>query len=176
MVMPSGEDPLTDADRARIRAEEVERAKVRAEIEAQQAPPVQQAAPVQKRGGLGCFGWGVLTLVGVAIIGALSTGSSPSTSNPSASPSVPEAMSYVTFHRTCTELVSKNLKAPATAQYPDSLEETQNGDLTGTGETGFIWNGHVDAQNSFGANLRTPFVCASDPGTFTVRLKSFDGQ
>ena len=33
--MPSGKDPLTDADRARIRAEEVERLRVRTELEAE---------------------------------------------------------------------------------------------------------------------------------------------
>ena len=60
---------LDGATKARIRAEEVERAKVRAELEGQKAAPVQQAVPVQQKGGgLGFFGWSALALIGIVVV------------------------------------------------------------------------------------------------------------
>jgi len=55
---------LDAATKARIRAEEVERAKVRAELAGTTPLPIPPA-PVQKSGGIGCFGWVALTLIGI---------------------------------------------------------------------------------------------------------------
>lgn len=54
----------------------------------------------------------------------------------------------------CHQFVSRQLKAPAGADYePDS--EAQ---VTNTGDRWTI-SGHVDAQNSFGANVRSAYTC-----------------
>lgn len=51
----------------------------------------------------------------------------------------------------CEDLVTTNLKAPASAEF-GTIEATRSG-----GE--WIVTGYVDAENSFGAMLRTDFQC-----------------
>ncbi len=55
----------------------------------------------------------------------------------------------------CEEFVKDNLKAPATASFPwyDS-SFVQN-----LGDGAYKVSAYVDAENSFGAKLRTDFVC-----------------
>jgi hypothetical protein len=55
----------------------------------------------------------------------------------------------------CKEFVEKTLKAPSTADF----QNYNNFSASGTGEGPFQVSGYVDAQNSFGAKIRTQFTC-----------------
>jgi hypothetical protein len=60
-----------------------------------------------------------------------------------------------TARETCRSAVAKQLKAPSTAQWPgDSVYEEPPGR--------FAVEGSVDAQNSFGAMVRTGYSCTVD--------------
>lgn len=62
---------------------------------------------------------------------------------------------------TCEKLVTGKLKAPATA---DFTQVTTYKDTVGD----YITKGNVDSQNSFGANLRTSFLCITHQGTTRI--------
>jgi hypothetical protein len=74
----------------------------------------------------------------------------------------------------CKEGVKSQLKSPASADFPwvpDSVSITKDGN-------GYVVRGHVDAQNSYGANLRAGWVCKidysgsgddADPNNWTFR-------
>ncbi len=55
----------------------------------------------------------------------------------------------------CEAAVKQRLKAPATADFP--FGNARNVEVLGNNR--YRLRSHVDAQNSFGANLRTNFVC-----------------
>lgn len=55
----------------------------------------------------------------------------------------------------CREFVKKTLKAPSTAEFQNYNDFS----AYGTGNGPFEIIGYVDAQNSFGAKLRTQFTC-----------------
>jgi hypothetical protein len=57
----------------------------------------------------------------------------------------------------CKKLITEQLKAPSTAQFPSGIEaETQ---ITPYANGNWRWVGWVDSQNGFGAMLRTEFTC-----------------
>ena len=58
----------------------------------------------------------------------------------------------------CKDFVKQALKAPATASFPDYWDRDGEIDVVGSA-TDFTVRSHVDAENSFGAALRTPFTC-----------------
>jgi len=69
----------------------------------------------------------------------------------------------------CQIKLNESLKAPATAQYDPSSKPTET-------PTGWQWSSHVDAQNSFGANVRSRFTCEVtgktwDDARISVRLE-----
>lgn len=55
----------------------------------------------------------------------------------------------------CQEFVKDRLKAPASAEFPWASEDRWKH----LGDGKYLVNGYVDAQNAFGAKLRTNFVC-----------------
>ena len=57
----------------------------------------------------------------------------------------------------CEEAVKRRLKAPATADFPFGHSNQVRGVVGYTNR--YRLSSYVDAQNSFGANLRTNFVC-----------------
>lgn len=58
-----------------------------------------------------------------------------------------------TFYLGCIGQVEAQLKAPANARFsPTSGQIQANG-------TRYRWAGYVDSENSFGANIRTRFIC-----------------
>jgi hypothetical protein len=66
------------------------------------------------------------------------------------------------FYEACRNGILMQLKAPATARFakaPDMIW------LADTGSSGFL-KSHVDAQNAYGALLRTRFLCGRDLGRF----------
>jgi len=72
-----------------------------------------------------------------------------------------------TVWRICQERVAAELKAPSTADFPPYDEHS-------IGHSGADWfvTSYVDAQNSFGAKLRTHYTCTAsfDPGTSTYSI------
>lgn len=76
-----------------------------------------------------------------------------------------------TFIVRCQDAVRAQLKAPSTAKFPGVLEKA---DAVTTYENGNkTWSGWVDSQNSFGALLRTEFLCeySMDTQNIDVNLK-----
>jgi len=57
----------------------------------------------------------------------------------------------------CEYAVSARLRAPATADYPFDISRG----LVITGDS-FVLTSYVDAQNGFGAQLRTRFICTGN--------------
>lgn len=92
----------------------------------------------KKSGGFGCLGIlvaGVMVFAGFAIYGAVS--------------SEPGANDDFIATQQCEKAVKEQLKAPATAQFNSSAEGGGPWTVIGT----------VDAENSFGANVRSDFQC-----------------
>lgn len=73
------------------------------------------------------------------------------------------------FVAQCQELVRGQLRAPATARFPD-LEVTFGPGPHAVRETssGWEWSGYVDAENGFGALVRARFACVADASTRRV--------
>lgn len=67
----------------------------------------------------------------------------------------------------CKEFVKQRLKAPSTAKF-------QNTDHSGTGST-FTVTGTVDSNNSFGAQIRSPFTCVVHRTSSSWELRSLSG-
>lgn len=61
----------------------------------------------------------------------------------------------ITAYTMCQKFVEDRLKAPRTAKFPWSASEL----TTDLGDGRYQVRAHVDAENSFGAMLRTRFVC-----------------
>lgn len=55
----------------------------------------------------------------------------------------------------CQEFIKPRLKSPTSAKFPHELQRS-----THMGEDVYHVAGAVDAQNTYGANLRTPYECA----------------
>ncbi|MBM9432336.1 hypothetical protein [Flaviflexus equikiangi] len=62
-----------------------------------------------------------------------------------------DALSAYSAERACTTEVSNRLKAPSTADIKVT-SKTENSD-------GWSFGGTVDAENSFGANIRSNWIC-----------------
>lgn len=85
--------------------------------------------------------------------------------------------SYV--YEKCVERVKSRLKAPATAVFSSLSESRINQEIQEYPNDGVLratWfvNGHVDAQNSFGANIRSNFSCEFTQWKDEIKLKKFE--
>lgn len=86
------------------------------------------------------------------ILAALLLYSCQSITKSSSSDSLPEDMGFA--WAACQNKTAAQLKAPATAEFPTML------DIKHTKRPyGYDFNGWVDSQNSFGALIRTNFLC-----------------
>ncbi len=121
---------------------------------------------------LGCLGIGALFL-GLAALTAWIGPTTPPRSEPTRTPpplDVNAARAAVTV--LCEHAVKDRLKAPSSADFPFA-HSTQ---VVSAGANTFRLASYVDAQNSFGATLRTGFVCEArwkggdqdDPQTWEV--------
>jgi hypothetical protein len=87
-------------------------------------------------------------------------------------PAQPSATVHVanphTVWRICQERTSAELKAPASAAFPSYDEHAIS-------HSGALWSvdSYVDAQNSFGAQLRTRYTCTAsfNPNDATYRIE-----
>lgn len=114
---------------------------------------------------------GCLALVLIAVILTLGLAMCGRSSNPDSSvtsSNVDEGLVRVRFVRVCHEIISDQLKAPASAEWRNGLDEDEA--ITVSGDN-LSLNSYVDAQNSFGALLRTNFTCSYTRATDTVSGK-----
>ncbi len=58
----------------------------------------------------------------------------------------------------CTQFVKDRLKAESTAEFPDQFEDDEEVTITQDGEEWTV-DSQVDAENSFGGTVTTPFSC-----------------
>jgi hypothetical protein len=72
------------------------------------------------------------------------------------------------FRTGCRDAITEQLKAPRTAVFEGILEQQAQVQV---GPNGYFWPGVVDAQNSFGALIRTRFKCSWDRKTDTLAAK-----
>lgn len=92
---------------------------------------------------------GLMTLLAIAI--------ATSSSN------VAVAYKYTKRHAAwdmCSEFVRDRLKAPKTADFAEYRDVGTSVIRSGRR---FVVDGYVDAENSFGANLRTQYICTVQP-------------
>ncbi|ACO45101.1 hypothetical protein DEDE109153_18035 [Deinococcus deserti] len=80
---------------------------------------------------------------------------------PAAPETTAERINIGLFLVKCRSEVKSQLKSPATAKFPGSMESAAQAEETDAGER--TWNGYVDSQNGFGATVRTQFECRYDP-------------
>ena len=67
----------------------------------------------------------------------------------------PDRGTHSAAYRTCRDAIRSQLRAPSTAEFPGAAISSARYDL---GDTVRV-SSHVDAQNTFGAMLRTPWTC-----------------
>lgn len=117
------------------------------------APPAD-AAKKQPSKAVGCLVLIVLVIAVGALIGALSGGDSGSKKDTG-----PRTATSGEAWQACKEFVGDRLKAPSSADFPSDPNRAVK-DLTSTPDKQtWVINGVVDSQNSFGAQIRTAFVC-----------------
>ena len=115
------------------------------------------------------------------VIAATTGGNSTSTAPPAASAPAPAVLSDDEVAGgawiVCKDNVQEQLKAPSTAQFPPWTSEDITVQVTGNVVGLVAW---VEAENSLGAPLRTPFACsanydpASDSYTVLAELDTTD--
>lgn len=104
---------------------------------------------------LGCLGIGVVLVIVLVVFGALSGGgSSPSTSAASAPDKIEAWIMAEKF-------VKDRLKSPGTANFGGVFNNYQDPDdqVSVVGANTYVVTGWVDAQNGFGATVRTNWRC-----------------
>lgn len=69
----------------------------------------------------------------------------------------------------CEKFVTERLKAPATAKFTDGAAVSQN--TVGA----YVVSGEVDAENGFGAMIRTAYSCTVTPDGDGWELHNLDG-
>lgn len=102
----------------------------------------------------GCFRWAG----GCATIAVLSLFAIILLSRNSGGPAVESTDLRADAYFACTEFAKRQLKAPATAKFPDYSDRSAIQISTGQ-EKRWIVATHVDAQNSFGAMIRSDVGC-----------------
>jgi len=111
-------------------------------------------APVKKRG-VTCLGVFITGIVAVSLVFwfLLSIGGSGGRGPSPGSPSDAQIGAWID----CRSFVTKNLKAPSTAEFPLSNADGVRITRLASGRWSVV--GFVDAQNGFGAMLRHDFTC-----------------
>jgi len=99
------------------------------------------------------YGWIIVGLVAMGVFGAI-LGSSGGSDSPGNSGSWDGADEYGAWV-ICEDFVKDRLKSPSSARFSGSLDTTR----VDAGDETWIIIGHVDAQNSFGAEIRNMYSC-----------------
>lgn len=135
-------------------------AETKARIEAEEAYRRQLKSQATQRRGYGCAAWGCggLALAAIALMGLSALGRSSGNSTSSDR--------RVDFVVNCEYALKDQLKSPATAKISNAFAD---GILSTA--SGYAWDGTVDAQNGFGALIRSRFRCQGSPESPTVTME-----
>jgi hypothetical protein len=148
---------LTNEAKARIEAEELYRAELRAKLETstqpREIPKVDQAQLDREEGRrvVGQFALKVVLWIGLPLLTVFAISRFQSSSTQDA-----QSSQWVNVAVQCERLVKNQLKSPSTAEFTDAYQ--QRAEITSTA-TGMTWDGWVDSENSFGASIRSHFTC-----------------
>jgi hypothetical protein len=105
--------------------------------------------------------YGVLTLIAIAVLAAICLGATALNGSSKSADQGPGA------EQACKDFVKDRLKAPATANF-SGVDHTSSG-------SAYTVTGDVDAQNSFGAKLRSHFTCVVRDAGAEWKLESLTG-
>lgn len=92
--------------------------------------------------------WGCLALIAAPVLLMGGCFAATLTSDPSTGDPIGEVLDA------CRDAVTAQLRAPSTADFPDDERYGTSGDR-------YTVRGSVDAQNAFGAQIRTAWVCTA---------------
>ena len=92
----------------------------------------------------------ILAFVGILIFVLLAVGCDPNAWKTEDN----RIMAYIMMR----DYVKKRLKSPSTAEFPSPNEGGLDHHVTALGNQTYIINSYVDAQNGFGATIRTEFI------------------
>lgn len=109
-------------------------------------PPTVPASDVPKRSKANLLGWVAVAVVVVLVIGALTKNDD----------SDGDDLEHAAF-TVCKDFVKDRLKSPSSASFRNFFEDDGEVRVTGNGPYRVVST--VDADNSFGANVRSEFVC-----------------
>lgn len=149
-------------------------AEVAREIRAQEAAEKKQkAAEKNKQAGQGCLIFiAIIAVVGIIIWATSgSNDSSTSSSTPEQVVTLPngDTVNDTLANVLCRDQIRDQLRAPSTAEFPNPFSS----DYTRPTKSGNTWRNtiRVDAQNAFGAMVRSQWFCEinGDTGVITVR-------
>jgi len=110
-------------------------------------------------------GWGCLVLVGL-VVARLSLSSGDGSGSKETGPPRPLHDRF-NAKVDCEDFVKQRLETPLTAKFP-SIREVA---VSGNGSGPWTVNGYVDAQNMFGAMVRTRYACMISYEGSLVRLE-----
>ena len=144
---------LTEEEKKKIEEEEKFRADVRARTEGK----------TKKKGGSGCSGCLGVIVIGIGIIiliGLLTPKPPPKTPEQIVQEKKSQEDKACNSDNTMAFVMAKNfvekvLKAPATAKFPWGTSDSQ---ISSIGDCTYIVRSYVDAENSFGAKIRTKYT------------------
>ena len=116
---------------------------------------------------------GKLTVIVLVLVAALAGCSGSTSATSDAGQKVSEARAGAAD--VCEQFVKRRLKAPGTATFRDPFGDQIS--YSGDGEGPITVTASVDSENSFGAKLRSPYVCTvSSTGGDNWKLDSLDLQ
>jgi hypothetical protein len=151
---------LTSEDKTRIEAEELYRAEIRAKLEIPKQPretPRVNKDQLEREEERRVARQVTLTVVSlVATLIAIIALSSNLQNLPKNTVQEAKTDQRFSFAIACERLAKKQLKSPSTAEFTNASQQQKEISSTTTGLT---WDGWVDSENSFGANLRSYFTC-----------------
>ena len=111
--------------------------------------------------GLGCLG---LLFAGFVLVMVIAISNRPSPEEKAAND---RRVAQLAAASVCQDAVRAGLKAPASAEFQAPRDARYSYPDT---DGSFTITSHVDAQNSFGAKLRTPYTCTVAPAGVGFRV------
>lgn len=114
--------------------------------------PPAPAASTKKKGCLRLALLGGLLIVGLLMLAAVFSSGDEG----------PERGDRYGAFDVCTQVVKERLRAPATAKFPNPYEEDGEVRVSSDFDKRWTVRSHVDAENGFGANIRTDWTCVVD--------------
>ena len=98
--------------------------------------------------------------IGLLVVFVLGSLFAPKNTTPT-TPDV-ETVNSGNFVNQCRDAISSKLKSPTSAQFSNAWQDEPllNDDNDGS----YFWRGTVDADNSFGAKIRSKFLCEMNNG------------